>query len=141
MQNSDYSFIPGGVAKDARGQIRFVNAFDMTEVKRFYLIQNANLELIRGWRGHKIEQRWFYAISGVFSARLVKIDNWNNPSANLPIEQFLLTASEGQVLHVPAGYATAFQSKENNSELLVFADYGVEHAALDDHLWPSDYFI
>lgn len=140
MQNSDYSFIQGGIAKDERGQIRFVNAFDMAEVKRFYLIQNADLEVIRGWRGHKIEQRWFYVVSGTFRVSIVKIDDWQNPSSTLPVAQLLLPSSEGQVLHVPSGYATAFQAIEENSELLVYADYRVDHALLDDFLWPSNYF-
>ncbi len=141
MIDNNWTLTGGGIAKDARGQIRFVNAFDMTQVKRFYLIQNADLEVIRGWRGHKIEQRWFYVVSGEFMARLVKIDDWKSPSPNLPVDEFLLSASEGQILHVPAGYATAFQATENNAELLVYADYPVDHAALDDHLWPSNYFV
>ncbi|MCL7988636.1 WxcM-like domain-containing protein [Sphingobacterium sp. lm-10] len=140
MNNSQHTLIPGGIAKDERGQIRFVNDFDMSEVKRFYLIKNADLQVIRGWRGHKIEQRWFYVISGAFRVNLVEIDDWVNPSPNLPIKRLILTASEGRLLYVPAGYATAFQAAENNAELLVYADYGVEHAPLDDHIWPSNYF-
>lgn len=31
--------IKGGIAEDHRGHIRFVNDFDMTEVKRFYIIK------------------------------------------------------------------------------------------------------
>lgn len=46
------NFINGGSASDDRGSIRFVNEFDMTPVKRFYIIKNADTELIRGWRAH-----------------------------------------------------------------------------------------
>ncbi len=67
--------IKGGMAKDHRGQIRFVNDFDLSEVKRFYIIKNADTELVRGWRAHRIEQRWFYVLSGAFIIDVVCIDS------------------------------------------------------------------
>lgn len=132
--------IQGGVAQDERGQIRFVNDFDMSLVKRFYIIKNVDTELVRGWRAHQIEQRWFYVLSGTFSVDLIKIDNWEMPSPDLPLQQVILHSTDMQVLHVPVGYGTAFKALKPNSELLVFADYGIDHAALDDHTWPLDYF-
>lgn len=132
--------IQGGVAKDERGQIRFVNEFDMSSVKRFYIIQNANTELIRGWRGHRIEQRWFYVLSGAFGIDIVKIDNWNTPSPDLPVDRKILTGFDMQVLNIPAGYGTAFQALESGSELLVYADYPISHAIHDDYTWALDYF-
>ncbi|SFS98730.1 WxcM-like, C-terminal [Sphingobacterium wenxiniae] len=135
------SFIEGGVAKDHRGQIRFVNDFDMTLVKRFYIIKNTDTELIRGWRAHRIEQRWFYVLSGVFELDLVQIDEWDNASPELPIEKMVLKAEEQKVIHVPVGYGTAFRALEEGSELLVFADYGIDHAKNDDYTWPIDYFV
>lgn len=133
--------IQGGIAKDHRGQIRFVNDFDMTQVKRFYIIKNTDTELIRGWRAHRMEQRWFYVLSGAFSLDLVKIDDWENASPDLPVEKRILKAGEQQVLHVPVGYGTAFQALEADSELLVFADYGIENAKNDDYTWAVDYFV
>jgi len=132
--------IQGGIAKDYRGQIRFVNEFDMSLVKRFYIIKNNDTELVRGWRAHRIEQRWFYVLSGVFELDLVKIDNWECASTDLPIEKRILKAEEQQIVHVPVGYGTAFRALEEGSELLVFADYGIDHAKEDDHTWPVDYF-
>lgn len=134
------NYIQGGIASDHRGSIRFVNDFDMSLVKRFYIIKNSDTELVRGWRALKIQQRWFYVLSGSFSLDLVKIDNWDAPSKDLPIQKEILRAANASVLHVPTGYATAFQALEPNSEILVFADYGIEHAANDDHTYPLDYF-
>ena len=133
-------YIKGGIAKDNRGQIRFVNDFDMSLVKRFYIIKNSDTELIRGWRAHRIEQRWFYVLSGSFAIDIVKIDNWDQTSQDLPLTKEVLKAEDGRVLHLSAGYATAFQALEPNSELLVFADYGIEHAKHDDYTYPLDYF-
>lgn len=136
----ELSFIQGGIAKDERGQIRFVNEFDMSLIKRFYIIQNADIALIRGWRAHRVEQRWFYVLSGSFNVSLVKIDDWENPDPSLPVANVILNADDMKVLHVPSGYGTAFRALEAGSELLVYADYPVSHATLDDYTWKSDYF-
>lgn len=132
--------IIGGIAKDARGQIRFVNDFDMSIIKRFYIIKNADTELIRGWRAHRIEKRWFYVLSGSFSMSLVKIDDWDNPSVELEVEKFTLKAEDNTVFHITEGYGTAFSALEPESEILVFSDYGIDNAALDDYTWPITYF-
>lgn len=134
-------FIKGGVAADHRGQIRFVNDFDMTNVKRFYIITNADTELVRGWRAHRIEERWFYVLSGAFVVDIVKIDDWEKASADLPVEQEIMRASEQRVLHVPTGYGLAWRALEPNSELLVFANSKIEDAKLDDYTYPVDYFV
>lgn len=133
--------IQGGIAKDERGQIRFVNDLDMTLVKRFYIIKNADAELIRGWRAHRIEQRWFYVISGSFVIDIVAIDNWDEASKDLPVRKEIIDSKENKILHLSAGYATAFQALEADSELLVFSDYPIENAKNDDYTYPLDYFI
>lgn len=132
--------IIGGIAKDDRGQIRFVNDFDMSKIKRFYIIKNSDIELIRGWRAHKVEERWFYVLKGAFSMNIVKIDNWENPSTNLVVQNFLLRSIENKVFHLSDGYATAFSALEEDSEILVFSNYGIENAPFDDYTWPIDYF-
>src|SRR5690606_15036618 len=134
-------YIQGGIAKDHRGQIRFVNEFDMSLVKRFYIIKNSGLELVRGWRAHRIEQRWFYVLQGFFKLDLVKIDNWDKPSEDLEIEKLVLDAKDNKVLHIPAGYGTAFQALEKGSEILVFADHPLDHAPLDNYTFGIDYFL
>lgn len=131
----------GGVASDHLGSIRFVNEFDMTAVKRFYIIENKDTETIRGWRAHRIEQRWFYVLEGAFSMKTVKIDNWSQASKELPVEEMILRSEEQQIIHVPIGFGTAFQALEPGSRLLVFADHGIEHAQHDDYTYPVDYFV
>lgn len=132
--------IEGGIVQDQRGQISFVNDFDMSQVKRFYIIENANTELVRGWRGHRIEQRWFYVMSGIFELDLIQIDNWDSPSVDLPVEKIILSSKDIQVLHIPVGYCTAFRALEDDSKLLVFADSGIKNASKDDYTWTLDYF-
>lgn len=133
--------IQGGIARDHRGQIRFVNDFDMSEVKRFYIIKNTDLELIRGWRAHRIEQRWFYVLSGSFKIDIVEIDNWDQASNNLAVKTEIVKSEDNKVLHLSSGYGTAFQALEEGSELLVFSDFGIENAPKDDYTYPVDYFV
>src|SRR5690606_10718315 len=132
--------IQGGIAKDRRGQIRFVNDFDMKDVKRFYIIKNSELELIRGWRAHRIEQRWFYVLSGSFNLWLVKVDNWENTNRDLEVEKVILNSIENKLIHIPSGFATAFKALTPNSELLVFADHYLDHAPFDDYTFHLEYF-
>lgn len=133
--------IKGGIAKDHRGQIRFVNDFDMSEVKRFYIIKNTDLELIRGWRAHRIEQRWFYVLSGSFKIDIVEIDNWEQASNDLAVKTEIVKSADNKVLHLASGYGTAFQALEKGSELLVFSDFGIENAPMDDYTYPVEYFV
>src|SRR5690606_24952139 len=135
-----FNFIEGGKAEDHRGQIRFVNGFDMKDVKRFYIIKNSDLELIRGWRAHKLEQRWFYVLSGSFSLAIVKIDNWQNPSKNLVVDEIILNSLENRLIHLPCGNGTAFKALEEESEILVFADHYLDHAKFDDYTYDLNYF-
>ena len=136
----DLEIINGGSYADERGTITFINDFDMQLVKRFYRIKHHDTSIVRGWRGHKIEQRWFHVSTGTFQVKLIKIDNWKNPGKDLKIEVMVLSADENAVLYIPAGYASAIQSIEVNSELIVFADYAIDHAKHDDYLFPIDYF-
>ncbi|SFN11923.1 dTDP-4-dehydrorhamnose 3,5-epimerase [Chryseobacterium oleae] len=129
----------GGKYSDERGSLTFNNNFNASEIKRMYHIENADTEFIRGWTGHKIEQRWFSALQGSFLIRLIKIDDWENPSKELQILRFDLDSDNLNILHIPRGYASAIQAKENNSKLLVMADYSLGEID-DDHRFPIDYF-
>jgi dTDP-4-dehydrorhamnose 3,5-epimerase-like enzyme len=132
--------IAGGKSSDPRGTVSFVNHFDMSPVKRFYIIENSDTEIIRGWRGHRIEQRWFTAIVGNFVIKFVKVDDWNAPSPELEVKVFTLSCDLPAVLHVPHGYASAFQALDPGSRLLVFSDYPIDQASEDDYLFPVSFF-
>lgn len=135
------SFIQGGFAEDARGRIRFANDFDMSQVKRFYIIKNKDIDLIRGWRAHRIEQRWFYVLSGSFVIDIVKIDDWEHPTQSALVEKIHLNDADHKVFHLSTGYATTIQATSENAELLVFGDYEIEHASKDDYIYPLNYFF
>lgn len=131
--------IPGGLHADFRGNLFYNNSFDTSAVKRIYIIENLTNDIVRGWQGHKIEQRWFSAITGSFIVNLVAIDNWESPSENLDILTFEVCSEKLDILYVPAGYVSTIQSKEIGSKLLVMADYGLNEIN-DEFRLPIDYF-
>ncbi|SEV94554.1 WxcM-like, C-terminal [Chryseobacterium wanjuense] len=131
--------IKGGKYSDDRGNLFFNNNFNASQIKRIYYIENADTKFVRGWTGHKIEQRWLSASQGSFTIRLIKIDHWEKPSENLPILKFELNSGQLDVLHIPKGYVSAIQSREEKSRLLVMADYFLGEIA-DDYRFPIDYF-
>lgn len=133
-----YHLIKGNIFKDQRGTIQFVNDFKFSDVKRFYITENATTEEIRAWQGHKTEKKYFYAITGEFVIGLVKIDNWENPSKILVAEKIILSDRESQVLEIPPGYANGLRALKPNSKLLIFSDKTLEEAdkyVYDKNLW------
>lgn len=133
------NIILGNSHKDDRGTIMFNNDFNTVEVKRIYFIENKSLNYVRGWQGHKIEQRWFSAVQGSFRILTIAIDDWENPSKILAQETFELHAKTFDVLHVPQGYVTSIQALESNAQLMVMSDYRLEEIK-DEYRYTNDYF-
>lgn len=119
------SLIQGNCHQDERGSLKYNNDFNALEIKRIYTIENVDIQIKRGWQGHKVEQRWFSVVSGKFSIQLIKVDNWENPDSKLKPFIFELTSDTFDVLHVPSGYISCIQSEEENAKLLVMADFSL----------------
>ena len=56
--------------QDERGIITYNNDFDASQIKRMYTIENHSTDFIRGWQGHKVEQRWFACMKGGFKIKV-----------------------------------------------------------------------
>ena len=108
-------------------------------MKRVYFIENADLNFVRGWQGHKIEQRWFSVVQGSFKIRIREVDNWETPSKNLAEEIFVLEANTFDILYVPKGYITSLQALEKNSKLMAMSDYSVGEIQ-DEYRLDINYF-
>lgn len=115
--------LKGAKHRDQRGIITYNNDFDASQIKRIYTIENASLDFIRGWQGHKVEQRWFACMKGKFEIRVIKVDDFENPSKDLAQNKYELTTDSLDFLHVPSGCITAIQALEEDSKLLVLGDY------------------
>ena len=107
------TIIKGNHFQDDRGIVNFNNDFNALGIKRIYTLENNSTDFVRCWQGHKIEQRWFSAISGSFTIKLIEIDLWENPSKNLPALEFILKSDSLDFLHVPNGYVSSIQPLEN----------------------------
>ena len=135
--------IKGGVFNDERGAIYYVNDFNFHSIKRFYIIGNSEKLDTRAWQAHKIDTKNFYCISGSFLISCVEIDDWNNPSKNLPVYQFFLKEEESQILIIPPGYANAIKSLKPGSKLLSFStlsisETGDDNVRFDKNMWLTD---
>ncbi len=133
------SIISGGAHLDKRGELKFNNSFNMSQIKRFYSITLKKKLNIRRWQGHKIEQRWFTAISGSFRIQLIFVDNWNKPNTELDKINFDLSSDSLDVLHIPGGYITSIEAISDNSILLVMSDYTFNEIN-DEYRFPEGYF-
>lgn len=131
--------ISGGSHSDTRGTVRFNNPFDATAIKRIYLIENNKITLVRGWQGHRIEQRWFSVMQGSFKIELIAIDNWEHPSRDLKSLSFFVNNEMLDVLHVPQGYVSSIQALEEGAKLLVMSDYLLGEVK-DEFRYDIDYF-
>lgn len=115
--------IKGGSHSDDRGLLQFNNSFDATAVKRIYLIENKETTFVRGWQGHRIEQRWFSVLEGSFKIELIAIDNWENLSRDLKSLCFIVNAETLDVLNVPQGYISSIEALEEAAKLLFMSDH------------------
>ncbi len=116
-------FLEGKKHQDKRGIITYNNDFDATSIKRMYTIENADVHFIRGWQGHKIEQRWFSAMKGTFKIQILSIAYFEKGLKGLQPYSFVLKADQMDILHVPAGFVSSIQALEEGAKLLVLADY------------------
>lgn len=131
--------LKGNKHEDIRGIITYNNEFDASLVKRIYTIENNSTEFIRGWQGHKVEQRWFACMHGSFEIALIEVDDFKNPSRDLTISKYILSSETLTYLHVRAGFITSIKSLEEGSKLLVLADYGIGEID-DEYRFELDYF-
>ncbi|MET0760141.1 MAG: sugar epimerase [Flavobacterium sp.] len=130
----------GGSHTDSRGTLYYNNDFDVSVIKRMYVIENQSTDFARAWQGHQIEQRWFSVIKGSFRIQLIAIDHWDKPSTNLERFTFVVDSEKLDVLHVPSGYVSSIQSLEQGSKLLVMSDYLLGEIK-DEYRYEVDYFV
>jgi dTDP-4-dehydrorhamnose 3,5-epimerase-like enzyme len=141
MTNDFSQITEGSLFSDNRGTIAFANDFDLAPIKRFYRISHPNTDIVRAWQGHKIERKWFYCVKGAFEIKVIKIDNWDNPSKELPIKNHILRDDNTQILAIQKGCCTAIRALENEATLMVFSDKTLDEAKHDDFRFDKNYWF
>ena len=139
MMESRPNIIKGNSHTDIRGTIVYNNDYDASEIKRIYFIENKDIYFVRGWQGHKVEQRWFSAVQGSFKIKIIAIDDWENPSKTLEKEEFILQASSFDVLQVPQGHVTSIQALEDKARLMAMSDYNLG-SVKDEYRFDINHF-
>lgn len=135
------TIIKGDHFTDVRGSMRFVNDFQIGDVKRFYFIKHPDTSVVRAWQGHQFEKKYFYPISGSFVVAWVKIDDFENPSEDLIPEYHIHSANNSEILSIPKGYANGLKALESNSELMIFSDMSLEESDRENIRYPSDWWL
>lgn len=122
----------GARAVDDRGELTFVNDFRFEGVKRFYTVSNHKTGFVRAWHGHRNEAKYVTVASGAAIFGAVKIDDWSNPSPDLPVQRFVLSVSRPQIIYVPAGYANGFMSLTPDLKMVFYSTSILEESKGDD---------
>jgi dTDP-4-dehydrorhamnose 3,5-epimerase-like enzyme len=129
----DYYLIQGGQFEDQRGRVSFANTFDMTNVKRFYILSNQDTHVLRAWQGHKKETKWFFCQNGSFLINIIKTNQIDFPTGVEKVDCVRLVAGDNRVLCVPGGHYTGIKSESISSSLLIFSDLTLDHSREDDY--------
>jgi|SRR4051794_33514516 dTDP-4-dehydrorhamnose 3,5-epimerase-like enzyme len=130
----------GGLAADDRGELGFVNDFRFEGVKRFYTVANYRQGFIRAWHGHKREAKYVTAVSGAAVVGAVRIDNWDEPSRDLAVDRFVLSAHKPSVLYIPSGFANGFMSLTPDLKLMFFSTSSLDESQGDDFRFDARYW-
>jgi dTDP-4-dehydrorhamnose 3,5-epimerase len=129
--------IEGGLSYDDRGQLAFVNGFGFEGVKRFYAVANHRQGFVRAWHAHRREAKYVHVAQGSALVAAVRVDNWERPSTDLPVERFVLSAAKPAVLYIPAGFANGFMSLSPDALLYFFSTSSLEESRGDDVRYSS----
>jgi len=137
---SELKLIQGNLSVDDRGRVSFVNDFNFSGVKRFYTVSNHRQGFIRAWHAHKKESKYLTVVRGAAIVCAVRIDNWENPSKELPVQRFILSEQIPSVLYIPNGYGNGFMNLTNDTQLVFFSTSTVEESQGDDFRYDAYYW-
>lgn len=131
--------LQGGIFSDSRGKLFHINNFDLSPIKRMYVIENKSILQYRGWKGHLIENRWFYCLVGSIELHVAPISSFETKDPK--IKTYNLNQEKINVLFVPKGYATLIKQSQEKSRLLVMSDYLLGESDDETLIWDSKFFI
>ena len=129
--------IKGAVHVDDRGMVTFCNDFDMSEVKRWYMLENYQEGYVRAWHGHINEAKWITCVSGAAVEAIVQMHydwEWNIEGGD--VERYTLHPN-GDVLYVPPGYANGHMNLVQGTRLIHFSNLLHEDTVGDDVRFDS----
>lgn len=132
--------IQGALHVDDRGTLSAINDFALDGVKRFYVIKNHRRGFIRAWHAHRREAKYLFAVEGAAVVGAVRIDDWERPSKDLPVERVVLSSEKPAILYIPPGYAHGTLSLTQDAKLIVFSTSTLEESLKDDVRYDARYW-
>lgn len=125
MNQNKPEIIKGKSICDDRGFVKFINDFDPSEYKRFYIVENHKQGFIRAWHGHKFEGKAVLCIAGSAKIGVVNLETDE-------IFSYYITEYEPTVIVIPPNHANGFKSLTKNCKLMFFSDKTLEESLGDD---------
>lgn len=132
--------ISGGIAKDKRGAVLFVNNFSFKDVERFYMVTNSSGESIRGFHGHMKEAKYVFVPCGKILLNAVQLNKAIDPSKKCKVFSFILSSNKPEIVYIPPGYANGFKDLSTSSKVIFYSTSTLENSKADDFRYPSDYW-
>ncbi len=140
MDTSPITLINGNVFADDRGLLRFCNDFDFRSIKRFYQVENFEIDTIRAFHGHMKEGKYVYVPCGSALLCAVHMDSTATPNKANPVQRVVLTDRKPQIAWIPPAHANGFKALEPNTKILFFSTSTLEESKGDDFRFPHDYW-
>lgn len=132
--------IQGTVFVDDRGSLSAINDCDFSNVKRCYWVVNHRAGLVRAWHAHRREGKFVLVVAGAAVVGAVKVDKWEDPSRDLPVERVVLSARRPCVFYIPPGYANGTMNLTANTKIMFFSTTRLDEARDDDIRYPANHW-
>lgn len=123
--------INGGLSVDDRGSVTFVNDFNFSDVKRFYIVENHRVGFIRAWHGHEKEGKYVFVVKGT---ALVGAVDMNSESP----KKYILSDRSPKILYIPPGHANGFKTLEEDTRIIFYSTSTLQDSLGDDIRFPFD---
>lgn len=123
--------INGGLSVDDRGSVTFVNDFNFSDIKRFYVVENHRAGFIRAWHGHEKEGKYVFVVKGT---ALIGTVHMNSDSPN----KYILSDRSPKILYIPPGHANGFKTLEEDTRIIFYSTSTLQDSLGDDIRFPFD---
>ena len=72
--------------------------------------------------------------------RSVRIDNWENPNPDAPVNKNILSAENPSAIIIPPGFANGFKNLQEKTQLIFFSSSSVDDSHGDDYRYNWNYW-
>lgn len=132
--------IQGDSATDDRGVLHFINDFDVSQTRRFYVVKNHSAGFIRAWHGHKYEGKFVVVLTGAAVVAAVRVDNWDSPDPTAEVHRFVLSGRKPAALFIPPGYANGAMTLTADTLIQYFSTSTLDESRGDDVRFHARYW-